>query len=129
MIDLVFIGAGGFIGAVSRYLAASWIYRLAGPAFPYGTLCVNVAGSFILCAFLPLSLHTFNLSPELRSAVTVGFCGAFTTFSTFSFETISLLQEGSVTAALINIGSNVFLCLAAGWLGVVFSRFFIGGGG
>ncbi len=129
MTDLFCIGAGGFLGAISRYLVSSWIYRLAGSSFPYGTLFVNVAGSFILCAFLPLSLHAFNVAPELRAAVTVGFCGAFTTFSTFSFETISMLQEGSAFSALLNVGYNIILCLAAGWLGFVVSRLFIGSGG
>ncbi len=120
--DLIFIGMGGFIGAISRYLAASLIHRLFGVSFPYGTLFVNVAGSFFLCMFLPLSLEVYQIPAELRAAVTVGFCGAFTTFSTFSFETLSLLQDGYNTAAFLNIFGNLFLCLLAGWLGFMVSR-------
>ncbi len=120
--DLIFIGMGGFFGAISRYLAASFVHRLLGPGFPYGTLFVNVVGSFFLCLFLPLSLEVYQISPEVRAAVTVGFCGAFTTFSTFSFETLSLLQDGYNTVAFLNVFGNLFLCLLAGWLGFMISR-------
>ncbi len=120
--DLIFIGMGGFFGAISRYLAASLVHRLLGPGFPYGTLFVNVVGSFFLCLFLPLSLEVYQISPEIRAAVTVGFCGAFTTFSTFSFETLSLFQDGYNIVAFLNVFGNMFLCLLAGWLGFVVSR-------
>ncbi len=120
--DLLFIGMGGFFGAISRYLAASFVHRFFGVDFPFGTLFVNVVGSFVLCLFLPLSLEAYQISPELRAAVTVGFCGAFTTFSTFSFETLSLLQDGYNTAAFLNVFGNIFLCLLAGWLGFMVSR-------
>ncbi len=120
--DLIFIGMGGFLGAISRYLTASLMHRLFGIGFPYGTLFVNVLGTFILCTFLPLSLEIYQIPAELRAAVTVGFCGAFTTFSTFSFETLSLLQDGYNTVAFLNIFGNLFLCLLAGWLGFMVSR-------
>ena len=74
---------------------------------------------------MPTSFHVFNINPQLRAAITVGFCGAFTTFSTFSFETLSLLQDGHFGLALVNVFSNVGLCLLAGWLGFVLSRPFV----
>lgn len=122
MLNLLYIGVGGFLGAISRYLFSGWIYRLIGTNFPHGTLFVNILGSFLLCWFVPMSLHAFDISPHLRAAISVGFCGAFTTFSTFSFETLSLLQDGRLFLAVINIFSNVGLCLLAGWLGLIFSR-------
>ncbi len=122
--ELIYIGIGGFFGAIARFLAASSLQRLLGPSFPYGTLFVNVFGSFFLCLFLPLSLETYNISPELRAAITVGFCGAFTTFSTFSYETLSLFQDGYNLMAFLNIGGNFLLCLTSGWLGFVVSRIF-----
>ncbi len=120
--DILYIGLGGFLGAISRFLAASFMHRLLGTAFPYGTLFVNVLGTFALCFFLPVSLQVYNIPPNLRSAVTVGFCGAFTTFSTFSFETLSLIQDGYNFMALLNICANMFLCLVSGWLGFSLSR-------
>ncbi len=120
--DLIFIGMGGFIGAISRYLAASMVHRVFGVSFPYGTLLVNVAGSFFLCLFFPLSLDVYEIPAELRAAVTVGFCGAFTTFSTFSFETLSLLQDGYYIVAFLNVMANLLLCLLSGWLGFTVSH-------
>ncbi|NPA95514.1 MAG: fluoride efflux transporter CrcB [Thermodesulfobacteria bacterium] len=120
--DLLFIGLGGFVGAISRYLAASFVHRFLNVGFPYGTLFVNVTGSFFLCFFLPLSLEVYQIPASLRAAITVGFCGAFTTFSTFSFETLSLLQDGYHSAAFFNVFGNLFLCLFAGWLGFALSR-------
>ncbi len=125
MLNLIYIGLGGCIGAISRYLFSGWVYRLIGTNFPHGTLFVNVLGSFFLCWFVPTSLHVFNINPQLRAAITVGLCGAFTTFSTFSFETLSLLQDGQFILALVNVFSNVGLCLLAGWFGFVLSRLFI----
>ncbi len=122
MSNWVWVGIGGFIGAIFRYLFSGWIYRLIGTNFPHGTLFVNVLGSFFLCWFVPASMHTFNINPGLRAAITVGFCGAFTTFSTFSFETISLLQDGHLWLAVINIMSNVGLCILAGWIGFGLSQ-------
>ncbi len=125
MFNLFCIGLGGFFGAISRYLFSGWVYRLIGTNLPHGTLFVNVLGSFFLCWFAPVSLQVFNISPSLRAAVTVGFCGAFTTFSTFSFETLNLLQEGYWSLALINIFANVITCLVAGWLGLLSSRLLV----
>ena len=112
------IGVAGFFGAISRYLVGGWVYRLTPGAFPYGTLCVNVLGSLLLGIVFQLGTDRAVLSPELRVALATGFMGAFTTFSTFSLETVNLLREGSLVLALANIGGNVLLCVVAAWLGM-----------
>lgn len=90
---LFVVGLGGAAGAVSRYLASGWVQSLAGTFFPWGTLAVNVSGSLAL-GFSMVWLQATVASPELRSLVTIGFLGSFTTFSTFSYETLALVRDG-----------------------------------
>ncbi len=119
MIRILFIiGVGGFFGAISRYLVAGWVQDLSHSVhFPYGTLAVNVLGSFLL-GFLLRYAFTHNVfSPEIRLLIFIGFLGAFTTFSTFSTETFNLFADGALTPALMNITANVLLGLGAVWLG------------
>jgi len=116
------VGFGGFVGAVARYLVGGWVQRLLPVSFPYGTLAVNVIGSLLLGAVFELGTARGALSPELRMMLGVGFLGAFTTFSTFSLETLNLLREGSLFLAGANAAVNVLLCLAAVWVGVVLVR-------
>jgi CrcB protein len=115
---LLIIGLGGFFGAVTRYLVAGWVQALSHSInFPYGTLAVNVIGSFIL-GFLVRYAFVHNVfSPEIRLLIFIGFLGAFTTFSTFSNETFNLFADGATTPALLNIVSNVLFGLVAVWLG------------
>ncbi len=106
-----FVGLGGFFGAISRFLIAGFIQKLAETTFPVGTLTVNVLGSFII-GFLVLLFENL-IAPQWKAFFITGFLGALTTFSTFSYETTVLLQEGLIAKALLNITLNVVLCITA----------------
>lgn len=120
--QLVYIGLFGALGCLSRYFVSGWAYALVGRGLPWGTLAVNVAGSFLLGLVMEGSLRSTLLSPELRIGVTVGFMGGFTTFSTFSFETLRLLEEGSLLHAGANVLLNVTVCIVCAGLGVALAR-------
>ncbi len=120
--QMIYIGIFGGLGCVARFLASSWTYQLLGRSLPYGTLLVNVVGSFLLALLMALGLRSSLLSAELRMGLAVGFMGGFTTFSTFSYETLRLLEEGSVWQAGANVLLNVFLCLGFAWLGLLVAR-------
>lgn len=108
----VYLAVGGVLGTFARYSLGGWIYSWAGTFLPWGTFAINVFGSFLL-GFLTRALQVTPVSPEMRTLLTVGFCGAFTTFSTFSYETALLMQEGAWTrAALYAFGSLGFGLLA-----------------
>lgn len=120
--QIVYIGLFGALGCLSRYFLSGWTYALLGRGLPYGTLAVNVAGSLLLGLVMEGSLRSTLLSPELRMGVTVGFMGGFTTFSTFSFETVRLLEEGSLLQAGTNVLLNVTVCIACAGLGIALAR-------
>lgn len=120
--QIVYIGIFGALGCVTRYLASGWTYNLLGRSLPYGTLMVNVIGSFFLGLLMEGSLRSTLLSPELRIGLTVGFMGGFTTFSTFSYETIRLIEEGSFAHAGANIILNVVVCILFAGLGIFLAR-------
>jgi CrcB protein len=115
------IGCGGFLGAVLRYWISGWVYSLGFSGFPTGTLVVNVAGSFLLGLVVGLAEH-FVLHPHWQPFLTIGLLGAFTTFSTLSFETMALLEVGSYSKALLNVGASVLLGLVAVLAGLVAGR-------
>lgn len=119
---LIFIAVGGAVGAVLRYGASVSIYSLLGRGFPYGTLFVNVSGSLLMGLLSVIMLERFDLGPEWRAAVLVGVLGSFTTFSTFSIETLNLLEQGELWRAMANIVLSVLVCLTAVWLGVLIGR-------
>jgi CrcB protein len=119
---IVLIAVGGAFGAVSRYGTALGVYSIFGRSFPYGTLFVNVTGSFLMGLLSIMLLDRFNMGPEWRAAILVGFLGAFTTFSTFSIETLNLLEQGDMTRALLNMLLSVSLCIMAVWFGVSVGR-------
>jgi len=119
---LVFIAIGGAFGAVLRYGASLSVYSLLGRGFPYGTLFVNVSGSLLMGLLSVIMLERFNIDSEWRAAVLVGVLGSFTTFSTFSIETLNLLEQGDVMRATANIVLSVLVCLAAVWFGVLIGR-------
>ena len=118
----LWVALGGAVGAVSRYLVAGYVQKAVGIAFPLGTMTVNVLGSFIIGFFIHYALEYLAMPPQVRALVVVGFLGAFTTFSSFSYETVSLLLEGEWVKALIYIlGTNIF-CFIATLLGIVLAR-------
>lgn len=120
------IAVGGALGAVSRYLVAGGIYRLLGTHFPYGTLTVNLLGSLMMGLLSFLLLERLSLAPAWRAALMVGFLGAFTTFSTFSLETVNLLQQGANGRAVLNMLFSAIGCTLACWLGIVMARLLTG---
>jgi len=119
---LASIALGGALGSVLRYLVQTHSVNWFGSSFPYGTLLVNVAGSLMI-GFLSYTLvERLNAPEELRLAILVGFLGGFTTFSTFSLETLTLIQQGSILGAFINVFLSVGLCLLACILGLSLAR-------
>jgi len=118
----VLIAVGGAIGAILRYGASTGVYSLLGRGFPYGTLFVNVAGSLLIGVLSVVMLERFDIAPEWRAAVLVGVLGSFTTFSTFSIETLMLLEQGDVVRAATNVVLSVLICLIAVWFGVSLGR-------
>jgi len=119
MYKLLLVGIGGFIGSLSRYLVSGWVYQLFPErALPYGTLTVNVLGSLFIGILVALSETRYLfIGSNLRLLILVGILGGFTTFSTFSYETLSLFKDAEILRALINIALNVTMCLVAVWLG------------
>lgn len=122
--QIVWLGLFGAAGCISRYLMSGWIYQLAGRALPWGTLGVNLLGSFLLGLLMESSLRHDVFSPQIRLGLTVGFMGGFTTFSTFSYETLRLMEKGSLLQAGANIGLNLLLCLLGVICGVWLARQF-----
>ncbi len=116
------IAGGGAIGALLRFWVSTGVYTLTGRAFPYGTLIVNVLGS-LLMGFLYIWLLERTLAaPALRAFILIGLLGAFTTFSTFSIETLNLVEAGELLKALLNTLLSVVLCVAAAAAGVMIAR-------
>ena len=124
---VLLIGASGALGALSRYALSGAVYSVLGQGFAYGTLVVNVLGSFMIGLVMHIGLSTDIISPNLRTAATVGFLGAFTTFSTFSYETVQLIQEGAWGAVVVNILANVVLCIIAVLVGLAAGKLITGG--
>lgn len=120
--QLLYIGIFGGLGCIARFLASGWTYQLVGRSLPYGTMLVNVVGSFLLGFLMTFGIRSTLLPPELRIGISVGFMGGFTTFSTFSYETIKLLEEGSLWQAGANIVLNILLCLFFALLGILLAR-------
>ncbi len=113
---IIFVGVGGFIGAILRYLISFYMQKLVGSSFAYGTLTVNIVGSFII-GFLYLYFEHI-ISPNIKAMLVTGMLGALTTFSTFSLETILMVQEGLISKAFLNIVLNVIFALTGTVLGM-----------
>jgi CrcB protein len=120
--EYLFVMAGGALGALSRFIISSYINKIVPIDFPAGTLFVNVVGSFILAFFTILSVERLTLDPAWRLFFAVGFLGAFTTFSTYSYETLMLISDGEYLKAISNILSNNLLSILAAFLGFILAR-------
>jgi CrcB protein len=118
----LWIAVAGSAGALSRYQLEGFISRHARGAFPWGTLVVNASGCFVLGLLFTLLTERFLPHPYLRSALTIGFLGAYTTFSTFAFETVRLAEDGARGLALLNVVVSVAVGVAAAWFGIVAGR-------
>jgi CrcB protein len=115
MIPSLYVAVGGALGSVARYWTGMAAMRLWGEAFPWGTLIINVLGSFIIGAFGTLTLPDGRMPADanVRAFVMVGICGGYTTFSSFSLQTLNLIRSGDAVAAIANVLFSVLLCLAA----------------
>lgn len=118
---LIFLGSG--VGGVFRYGVSTGVYSFLGRQFPYGTLVVNASGSLLMGLLFALLLERVDgIAPQLRSLLLIGFLGGYTTFSSFSVETLNLFESGAWVSAILNIFVSVTLCLAMTWVGILGGR-------
>jgi len=121
MKEILWVGLGGFAGANARYLLGMWVATRFGTTFPYGTFVINVTGSFILGVIMGL-LDAHVLAPAVRLSLGIGFVGAYTTFSTFTYETLRLVESGSVLLAATNVVGSVIVGMLAAIAGLAAGR-------
>ncbi|WP_250658349.1 fluoride efflux transporter CrcB [Alkalimarinus coralli] len=122
MLQVIAIALGGALGALSRYFVIGVMTDWLGKDFPFGTLCVNVVGSFFIGVLYIVIVQKMHVSPELKSILVVGFLGAFTTFSTFSLEAFNFISQGLLLNAVTYIVSSVILCILAVWAGISLAK-------
>jgi len=122
LLEVIIVTIGGGFGSAARYLVSTWAAARFGADFPHGTLIVNVVGCFIIGAFMTVATERLIVSPYWRLFVTVGIVGGFTTFSSFSYETLHLLQEADTLKAFYNVSLNVVVGFSATWLGIGLAR-------
>ncbi|MCI0398718.1 MAG: fluoride efflux transporter CrcB [Chloroflexi bacterium] len=116
------ITMGAALGANARYLVGIWAANRLGADFPYGTLIVNISGSFLLGFILTLASERLSISPETRLLLAVGFLGSYTTFSSYTVESLNLLRNGTLWSGLLNVFSNNLVGLASAFLGAYLAR-------
>lgn len=126
MIGILWMGAGGFLGTIARYLVSSAIAGVVGETFPWGTVVVNVTGCFVIGV---LAIATgpdgrIVVAPDIRQFLLIGICGGYTTFSSFSLQTLNLLRAGDVMGAMGNVLVSVVACMLAVWAGAVAAQIF-----
>ena len=119
---LLLIGSGGFLGSISRFLTSRFLQNNFPSAFPFGTFVVNITGCFLIGVIYGFSERSSLLTPGWKMFLTVGFCGGFTTFSTFANENLALLRDGDFFHFFIYTGLSVFLGIAATFLGVIITK-------
>ncbi|WP_137128862.1 fluoride efflux transporter CrcB [Rhizobium sp. FY34] len=122
MMNVLLVAVGGAVGSVCRYLTGLWMTRIFGPAFPWGTLTVNLVGSFAIGFLTELVARKLNASMEMRLLIVVGFLGGFTTFSSFSLDTMALLEREATLAAISYVLLSVILSLLAAFGGLALGR-------
>jgi CrcB protein len=112
-----YVAVGSAFGGVARFAVSGFIQQRAGPGFPMGTLVINITGSFLLGFLMRYSLQSSFVSPEMRIMLTTGFCGGYTTFSTFTYETAGLMEDGAYGRAALYVGSSVIVGVLGMFLG------------
>lgn len=122
MNDFLVVSLGAIVGANARYLLSRYAAKILGPAFPYGTLFINASGSLIVGFFMIWATERVLLDPRWRLLVVVGFCGAFTTFSSYAFESMAFYEQGQWLLLFTNILTNNMLCLLAALAGMALAR-------
>jgi CrcB protein len=122
VIDLLIISLGAIVGANARYLISRFAARELGPIFPYGTLFINIAGSLIVGFFVVWTTERVLADPRGRLLIVVGFCGSFTTFSSYAFESMAYFEQGQWLLLFTNILSNNLLCLGGALAGMALAR-------
>lgn len=122
MKDFLAISIAAIVGANLRYLVSRFAVRELGPAFPYGNLFINIVGSFIVGFFVIWTTERVQVDPRWRLLVVVGFCGSFTTFSSYAFESMAYFERGQWRLMLVNIFSNNVLCLVGALAGIALAR-------
>jgi len=118
----ILVFAGGGIGAALRYWLSGVVHERLGSAFPYGTLAVNILGCFVIGIVMASMQERFLAHPSLRVFLTIGILGGFTTFSSFSYETIAMLKDGEFFYSSVNILASLVCCIAGTWLGVIVGK-------
>ena len=122
MNDYFIVSLGAIVGACSRYYISRLAAKIVGAVFPYGTLIINVTGSVVVGFFMIYATERVLLDPRWRLLIVVGFCGAFTTFSSYAFETMSFFEQGQWGLMLTNIFANNLLCLGGALAGMAVAR-------
>ena len=122
MNQVLAIAAGGAVGSVLRFWMSTWVHSFAGRSFPYGTLTVNVVGCLAMGFLFVLFFDRLSDNAVLRAGILIGVLGGFTTFSSFSIETFSLIEQGAWFKAFVNMFGSLVLCVAATWVGVILGR-------
>lgn len=122
MIRALYVGIGGFFGAIARYLIDGWISNSVLTPFPVSTFVINVTGSFALGLFMTLATERFAIDSNLRPLIAIGFIGAYTTFSTFGLETVRLIEDGSRALSLANVALSVGVGIVAVFAGILVGR-------
>ena len=122
MLDFVIVSIGAIVGANARWIISRYAAKLLGPVFPYGTLIINISGSLIVAFFITWTTERVLADPRWRLLIVVGFCGAFTTFSSYVFETMAYFEQGQWALLVANVLSNNLLCLGAVLAGIALAR-------
>jgi CrcB protein len=119
---IFYVAIGSALGGVSRYMLGGLVQRLADTTFPAGTLLINVTGSLLLGAIVRYAVETPTITPEIKAFLTIGFCGGYTTFSTFSYEAVAMLEDGQWTRAGLYVSASVLMSLFGTLIGFALAR-------
>lgn len=124
MLNVLLVGAGGFLGSIARYGIGEWIKVEPGTGFPYATLLINATGCFAIGLFMAFAAENASLPPAYRLFIAAGFLGGYTTFSAFGYETVKLIEAGNMWFAAANAFGSVAIGLTAVYLGTITARLF-----